>query len=123
MGRDRILIFTFILFFSGIGTSEAVSGKDLLGQCEDKGTFQHGYCYGFIQGSIEYNALADNILREKKLLGSTKHCIGSGVSLGEAVQVVVKYLQNNSGKLNQHAGNLVLLAIDEAFPCQEQPGN
>ena len=123
MGRGRIFIFAFTLFFSGMGTSEAVSGRDLLDHCENKGTFQHGYCYGFIQGTIEYNLLADNVLSEKKLIKSPKHCIGPEVHLGKAVEEVVKYLKNNSGKLSQHAGNLVLLAIDEAFPCQEQRGN
>lgn len=118
MGMERIFIFAFILFLSGMGTSEAVSGRDLLDHCENKGTFQHGYCYGYIQGTIEYNALADYVLSEKKLIESPKHCIGSGVPLGKAVEEVVKYLKSNSGKLNQHAGNLVLLAIDEAFPCQ-----
>jgi Rap1a immunity proteins len=122
MGRNRIIVLTFILLLPGFGTSEAVSGGDLLDHCNDKSTFHHGYCYGFIQGTIEYNALADYVLLEKKMLKSPKNCIGSGVSLEKSVEVVIEYLKNNSGKLNQHAGNLVLLAIDEAFPCPVAKG-
>jgi hypothetical protein len=120
MGRERIFILAFILFFSGLGTSEAVSGRDLLDHCENKGTFQHGYCYGYIQGTIDYNALADYVLSEKKMIESPKHCISSEVSLGKAVEEVVQYLKSNPEKLNQLAGNLVLLAIDESFHCPKE---
>ena len=120
MGKERIFILVLLLFFFCVGNSEAVSGKELLDHCENEGTFQHGYCYGYIQGTIDYNALANYILLEKKIIESPKHCIGSEVSLDKAVKEVVQYLKNNPEKLSQTAGNLVLLAIDESFPCQKE---
>jgi len=44
-------------------------------------------------------------------------CTGNGVTLGQCVMVVAKYLENNPEKWNLAAPALVIGAMQQAFPC------
>jgi len=116
-----LMILGLMIFclFSQKGIAEALSGSDLLNYCEKNGAFQHGYCYGFIEGVVEYNYLAEKVLLDKQIIKSNKVCIGPQVPLEQAVKKVEEYLRNNSGKLHETAANLVILAAEKYFPCPQ----
>jgi Ssp1 endopeptidase immunity protein Rap1a len=46
-------------------------------------------------------------------------CSRPGVTLGQTMDVVSKYLRDNPEKLHEPAGLLVLNALGNAFPCKK----
>lgn len=66
-----------------------------------------GYCVGMSHGVTD------------TLVVNQQACLPNGVTLGQEVRVVEKFLQDNPAKLNQPGATLVIQAIEEAFPCKK----
>jgi len=106
------------------GRTEAVfvSGNQLLAHCREYksiaadhegSSFEAGHCGGFLHG------VADSYQSLHRLDASSPplYCMPAGVSGGQLVRIVFKFLEANPEKLNAVASDLVLLAYVEAFPC------
>ncbi|WP_176753970.1 Rap1a/Tai family immunity protein [Nitrosomonas mobilis] len=46
-------------------------------------------------------------------------CTTSGVTRGQFIAIVAKYLKNNPEKWNMSADSIVFYAMKEAFPCKK----
>ena len=46
-------------------------------------------------------------------------CLPKNITPAQVIRVVTKYLENNPGKHHDLAGYLVVLALSETYPCQE----
>lgn len=73
------------------------------------GSYEAGYCYGLIDGVVQ---LGNSLPR-----AFPTHCFPSGVTYGQLVKVVMKYLEEHPEKLNGSATLLIAQALHEAFPC------
>jgi len=66
-----------------------------------------GLFKGYISGVVD---TGNNIL----------FCTEDGVTRGQYMAVVIKYIENNPEKWNQGASVIVLEALTKAFPCKNK---
>jgi Rap1a immunity proteins len=66
--------------------------------------FRDGTCVGLVSGVASV---------------SPKVCASEGVTLGQSVRVVYKYLQDHPEKLNLRDAQLIEEALSRAFPCKQ----
>jgi hypothetical protein len=100
-------------------------GNELLSNCnaalkvkenslEGANWAQVGFCLGMIQGVTNLNLQYQGMLDKKALF-----CLPeSGIESGQAVRIVVKYLEDHPEKLYEKEVGLVSDAFREAYPCQ-----
>lgn len=74
-------------------------------------THSTGYCLGVVHGVSDMLAIYKDKL-------PVKFCVPSTISYGQSVRIVTKYLQDNPAMLNNHDPLLVLLALQDAYPCK-----
>jgi hypothetical protein len=98
-----VVLFSFTAFAVNDDTTDKLDGNELAPSCK-KATqgFDAGYCLGVVEGVIST---------------SKKVCNHSAITLGEAVSVVDKYLQDNPDKLNKRDAVLVREALSKTYPC------
>ncbi|MGB7655220.1 MAG: Rap1a/Tai family immunity protein [Novosphingobium sp.] len=90
------------------------SGNTFLQHCRDANSgkpgvssLDFGLCYGYLAGIVDGDSL-----------GEHPHvCRPNGVTNGQAMDVVLKFLEDNPADRHYSAGPLVLLALMKAFPC------
>lgn len=79
-----------------------------------KSGVQAGSCLGMVEGVRNTMLILNSSLPEKM-----KICLPpTGIKNGQAVRVVVKYLNDNPEKLNEDSTLLTMLAIAHAYPCK-----
>jgi hypothetical protein len=118
MSRYRATLFHLVIaalmFVSGVAfASEAdtnsanaiTPGCRLFIANDPKEPFLQGYCAGLVDG-----------LRQR---GRTiEHCSPREVTLGQAVRVVVQYIDNHPTRLREPFPYLAVEALHDAWPCK-----
>lgn len=66
----------------------------------------YGLFMGYVGGVVD---VGDGVL----------FCTTSGVTRGQFIAIVAKYLKNNPEKWNMSADSIVFYAMKEAFPCKK----
>ena len=85
------------------------TGNNLVEHCKDKEAyFGSGFCYGYMMGVANILTWASE---------RNRICIPDGVTSGQAVSIVKKYLKENPEELHYTAQSLVAFALIKAFPC------
>ena len=83
------------------------SGNKLKKECDAADSiFSRGYCAGYVIGVADSRAMAI--------------CAPSGVTIGQSVSIVRKYLNDNPALLHIDADVLVLNSLQQAFPCPKK---
>ena len=67
--------------------------------------YQQGRCGGHV-ASLVYG------------VGEQEFCSPKGVSIGQAVAVVIKYIEARPERMQEPFGKLALEALEEAWPCK-----
>lgn len=75
-----------------------------------------GFCLGFIQGVHQLNSAYQYGINVRQPIFCAPP---EGISNGQAIRIVTKYLQGQPGKLHDDEIFLVIQAFKEAFPCDE----
>ena len=110
----------------GLFTTDVVlaDGNELLGHCQVAirsmdtgigGNYDVGKCFGMIQGVTE-----SILILNGSLPADLKFCIpdgASGVSQGQSVRTVAKFLRDNPALLHEHESLLIMMAYKKAYPC------
>ena len=116
------LVLGIILCFGSVQEVKAryegaLTGYDILEFCTmpKKASYPEGVCLGFTNG-VEEGYMVGAILH-----GVTKKsfCKPKGVTRGQLILIVVKYLKDNPERLHYQATQLILEAMTQAFPCQD----
>ena len=99
-------------------------GNKLLQQCSEvekvmDGTmtddkFGASFCLGLIGGIQQTVKIVREISGNEAAINT---CIPENVNNGQAVRVVSAYLRANPAKLHKDEMVLIILALQEAFPC------
>jgi hypothetical protein len=90
---------------SSIAAKHRFDGNELIGRCTDKyDSFNSGYCRGLVIG-IEYTAGSDTV------------CTPYGVTNGQLIRIVLKYLKDHPELLHRDDTSLIHEALQKAFPC------
>ena len=91
-----------------------LTGKDLYADCsKPQGSFSQGFCSGYISGvvdAIEYYQVSKGA--EKSV------CVPKEVSIGQAKEIVMRYLTQHPDQRTNTASSLVWDALRNAFPCK-----
>ena len=98
-----VMLFSFAAFGVNDDAPDKLDGNELAGYCKESTQgFDAGYCLGIVEGVIST---------------SKKICNHSAITLGDAVTVVDKYIQNNPNRLNKRDAVLVREALSKSYPC------
>jgi hypothetical protein len=80
-----------------------------------------GMCFGLVRGVWNTLTMWDYV--DSKHNEPTFHgCIPDGVTLVEAIKVVMKFLNDNPTQLHQKDTLLIHLALVAGYPCSASPG-
>jgi hypothetical protein len=123
-----LIVGLAIYMVVGVGAEERsiggfLDGKKLLEFCEE----ENNKCSGYLMGFVDTMVLTENMLNAfGKILGPdakrplTLICFPTSLSF-ESVQlrrVWMKWAENHPGQLHRTASALVLVAFEEAWPCE-----
>ena len=108
----KLVTLAALAMLLGSPTSYAdYTGNNLVEHCKDKEAyFGSGFCYGYIAGVGSILSWASD---------SYKICVPDGVTGGQVLSIVRKYLKENPESLHQPADMLVTVALRRAFPCYD----
>jgi len=122
----RILIYLLLLGVSTLGMTQDTtvnlyeSGNDFLRLCENPTTsFISGACQDYVLGVVD--GIQVGIRVEHNYVGTPKtaepFCLDSKATLGQEVQVLIKFIKTHPEKAHFATSVLVLGAMADAFPC------
>jgi len=86
------------------------SGNALLGQCTNSSALERGVCFGRVDGFINGYEMAST---EARII-----CRPNNTTLGQLVDIVKKELTEHPERRQAPWQSLALLALNNAFPCQ-----
>lgn len=105
-------VFLLVLW-APAGWCAFTTGNDLLSDCEERATYDAGYCLGYIASA---NDTHDTWVHWG--LMPRQYCVPKAATQGQLEQVVVKYLKERPEKLHKVASGGVIQALALAFPCK-----
>ena len=123
--KQRFLLVIVIIssMFPVSAAADAVRGEQLLhwltgkANSEIEATMDRAKSMAYLSGLLDSYVVLSAIAPELKI-----YCVPpKGISIGQAREVVVKWLSNHPERLKEEARILVLYALQDAFPCQKQP--
>ena len=111
----KILFVVIFMMVSFKSYGSFYTGNKIYGFCiTDKSSATYyqnsATCHGYISGVYDH------------VLGVTKSgvlCLDSGVTIGQAVKIFMKYADENPSKLNKSAELLVENSMYDAFKCKK----
>jgi hypothetical protein len=83
---------------------------------EEYDDHRFGVCAGFIAGIVDFHTVATTV----ESLPVDMFCLPQNISTAQVIRDVTQYLADNTEKLHDLAAYLVILALREAYPCQEE---
>ena len=126
--KKQILLFVIVSFFFVLPSSSYayyLSGNELLEDClesmkilnseKKNNPFKAGICMGYIEASYDMSDFITIAAHMNETI-----CMEQGISTGQLVGIVVKYLKENPEKLHEQGASLVWMALTGAFPCNKQ---
>jgi hypothetical protein len=95
----------------------ATSGNDLYEKCNpvsrnDSSLIAIGYCLGFIEATVSVGEVL-LVAADARI----KVCRPPSANVGQAAELVVKYLKDNPAERPRPAAVLVVKALQQAWPC------
>lgn len=104
----RILLALLIALSAPAQAGSFYTGNTLLGKCESTFVGDTGLCMGYIAGALD-------------AYGSVSTCPPDTVTLGQAVDVVKKFLRDQPQVRNEVADVLLFTLFKATWPCAERP--
>jgi hypothetical protein len=115
------LIAAVVLMFAVAGPVRAgsfVNGNELLGRCTSESGFDSGLCRGYLQGIVDASvALATWEFKQDDGGRRPGTCLPNDVTVGQVVDVWLKYAKEHPEKRHLAAASLTLNAFEDAWPC------
>ncbi len=111
LGRPATLgVAVALLLAAGDARAQMRTGNDFIRSCQQHQTsaredYGQGICMGFIGGIFYWS-------------GDFGVCAPEGANWGQALRIVVGYMERNPARLHQHFAQLVVEALREAWPCR-----
>ena len=125
---SAVLVFFFVLAASTVNAKSSnyvFTGKDMYESCThaiagldktgDYDDHRFGVCAGYIAGIVDFHTVATTV----QSLPVDMFCLPKNISTAQVIRTVTRYLEDNPGKLHDLAAYLVILALQEAYPCRK----
>jgi len=94
----------------------AVAGLDKTGEYDDH---RFGVCAGYVAGIIDFHTVATTV----ESLPADMFCLPKDIATAQVIRDVARFLEDNPARHHDLAAYLVILALQQAYPCQaEEPG-
>ena len=93
--------------------THAVNGLNKTGEYDDH---RFGVCAGYVAGIVDFHTVATTV----ESMPDDMFCLPENITTAQVIRVVTQYLENNQEKHHDLAGYLVVLALRETYPCQEE---
>jgi hypothetical protein len=114
-----------VSFFAATPTKAqcGMTGNDLQEKCREQSKersdnwFEAGACDGYIVGVIEAQGFWSYVGDASRIRPKPYFCMPDGVTNGQSIKVVIKYLDNYPEQLHESAVLIVMESMHEAFPC------
>ena len=108
-----------VLLTAGEGRAAYNLGQKLNEYCgAEYGSLEWGVCAGYVMGVYDAGKVLDKATDKRQWSGGWTACVPKGVSAGQLMEVVKKWLREHPSEWHLGAGGLVAEAFDEAFPCR-----
>ncbi len=120
--KMRVSLAITVLFVASLPSKAQAptfiqDGNSLLFFCEDEdralGQWHKAACQGYIAGVFDSEVLLASSVQARSSLA----CFPDGVTAGQTVDVVVKYLKDHPETRHHSSASLTMRAFLEAFPC------
>lgn len=92
-------------------SSESLSKDKILGV---------GYCIGLIDGLVTFNYVYETVLQAEGKRDMVQMCLPERISTRQMATVIVKYLEDNPGRLQESGQALAAQALVTAYPCDQE---
>lgn len=122
--KTMIRILAIAMLLVPLLAMAATTGNELIAEC--KSSTKKIHCYGYMEGAIDaHEAILISIdVRARKagtFSGDVKrfYCLGEKVTVAQITNVFLKWTDANPAKTNQPAYWLLMLAMQDAFPCPD----
>jgi Rap1a immunity proteins len=86
-----------------VGCRDGMSG-------ENRQPFRQGLCGGIVQTILYFGRTSFNV------------CIADGVTMGQAIRVVVAYIDQRPERMHERFETLALEVLQQSWPCQKVGG-
>jgi len=96
------------------------SGNELYITCKSDNDFAKGICTGYIIGAVDVLIAPIYGLSKNRLMivHKARICLRDGVTVGQATDVVIRWLDDNPAQRDASASSLVELALaSNGFKC------
>jgi hypothetical protein len=93
--------------------THALKGLKKTGEYDDH---RFGVCAGFIAGIVDFHTVATTV----ESLPVDMFCLPGNISTAQVIRDVTQYLEDHPEKHHDLAAYSVILALREAYPCQEE---
>jgi hypothetical protein len=93
-------------FCANTTANEAMEGCRFFLTDQDHGTLKQINAQGYCRGAVEALIIAN-------------HCAPEGVTIGQAVRVVVQYIDSQPSRLNEPFAALASEALKDTWPCRK----
>jgi hypothetical protein len=112
-------VFAALLSAQGAWADSYYTGYKLLEYCNPHLKLENSSAAGVCLGYI--TAATDTAIDWFNTTGlDSQVCVPGSVSIGKLREIVVKYLEEHPEELHKGAAGIVLNALYNAFPCEEQ---
>jgi hypothetical protein len=92
-------------------SSESLSKDKILGV---------GYCIGLIDGLVTFNYVYETVLQAEGKIDLVQMCLPERISTRQMATVIVKFLEDNPGRLQESGQALAAQALVTAYPCDQE---
>lgn len=126
MFRQRLLCGIVLVFLGGWASASdqygITTGNEFLRYCKPalerntpfKDSVNSIYCLGFVSGYLDGYRIGLVPKGNRPLFCLPK----DGVENGQAIRIVIKYLENNPETLHESVRITMAIALGKAFPCR-----
>jgi len=111
------------MLLTTVPPAAAETGNEFYAECSDPSTRDSSYCVGYVYGAAEGWSEAMRLIHEADphviQTGLLALCTPDGVTLRQALDIVVAYLRDHPEKRDWNMALLAQIATSEAWPCQD----
>lgn len=91
-----------------------LNADELMTRCESNSAPILSYCFAFIAG------VNDTAKAYEAWLNMQEYCLPIATPQGDLRRVFVEYLKANPGNRSGEAASVVIVALKERYPCEDQ---
>lgn len=111
--KKTVILLAALLMSSIAAHAGFRTGNDVLAGCQSDRAIEQMYCVGYVDGVVGTLVIAAASYKVPRLV-----CVPDGVTTGQTVKVVERFLEAHPEELHKDARFLVYWALIDTWPCK-----